>query len=101
MWHVGASHLTLVWPSRLNSSYVVIKCELAGVGSQAYCSHLAFALVRKPSIYHLLGEHTAKTGEEGVTILVFRVHEKGQFVRVNVEELSSLYSVDHLGRMAG
>ncbi len=29
--------------------------------------------------------HTAKTGEEGVTALVFRVHEKGQPVRVNVE----------------
>ncbi len=29
--------------------------------------------------------HTAKTGEEGVTVLVFRVHEKGQPVRVNVE----------------
>ena len=30
--------------------------------------------------------HTATTGEEGVTVLVFRVHEKGQLVRVNVEE---------------
>jgi len=30
--------------------------------------------------------HTAKTGEEGVTILVFRVHEKGQPVRVIVEQ---------------
>ncbi len=29
--------------------------------------------------------HTAKTGEEGATILVFRVHETGQPVRVNVE----------------
>ncbi len=29
--------------------------------------------------------HTATTGEEGVTVLVFRVHEKGQPVRVNVE----------------
>ena len=29
--------------------------------------------------------HTAKTGEEGATILVFRVHEMGQPVRVNVE----------------
>ena len=29
--------------------------------------------------------HTAKTGEEGATILVFRVHEAGQSVRVNVE----------------
>ncbi len=29
--------------------------------------------------------HTAKTGEEGVTVLVFRVHETGQPVRVNVE----------------
>ncbi len=29
--------------------------------------------------------HTAKTGEEGATILVFRVHESGQPVRVNVE----------------
>jgi len=29
--------------------------------------------------------HTAKTGEEGATILVFRVHEKGKPVRVNVE----------------
>ena len=29
--------------------------------------------------------HTARTGEEGVTVLVFRVHEKGQPVRVNVE----------------
>ena len=29
--------------------------------------------------------HTAKTGEEGVTVLVFRVHEMGQPVRVNVE----------------
>jgi quercetin dioxygenase-like cupin family protein len=29
--------------------------------------------------------HTAKTGEEGVTVLVFRVHEKGRPVRVNVE----------------
>ena len=28
---------------------------------------------------------TAMTGEEGVTILVFRVHEKGQPVRINVE----------------
>jgi quercetin dioxygenase-like cupin family protein len=30
--------------------------------------------------------HTATTAEEGVTVLVFRVHEKGQPVRVNVEE---------------
>ena len=30
--------------------------------------------------------HTAKTGEEGVTVLVFRVHEMGQPVRVNVEQ---------------
>ena len=29
--------------------------------------------------------HTAKTGEEGATVLVFRVHESGQPVRVNVE----------------
>lgn len=29
--------------------------------------------------------HTAKTGEQGVTLLVFRVHETGQPVRVNVE----------------
>ena len=29
--------------------------------------------------------HTAKTLEESATILVFRVHEKGQPVRVNVE----------------
>ena len=29
--------------------------------------------------------HTATTGEEGVTVLVFRVHEKGQPIRVNVE----------------
>ena len=29
--------------------------------------------------------HTAKTGEEGTTILVFRVHEKGKPIRVNVE----------------
>ncbi len=29
--------------------------------------------------------HTATTGDEGVTVLVFRVHEKGQPVRVNVE----------------
>lgn len=29
--------------------------------------------------------HTAKTGEEGATVLVFRVHEMGQPVRVNVE----------------
>jgi len=29
--------------------------------------------------------HTAVTGEEGATILVFRVHEMGQPVRVNVE----------------
>ncbi len=30
--------------------------------------------------------HTATTGEEGVTVLVFRVHEKGQPVRINVEQ---------------
>ena len=30
--------------------------------------------------------HTAKTGEVGATVLVFRVHETGQPVRVNVEE---------------
>ncbi len=30
--------------------------------------------------------HTATTGEEGVTVLVFRVHEKGQPVRVNFEQ---------------
>ncbi len=30
--------------------------------------------------------HTAKTLEEGATILVFRVHEKGEPVRVNVEQ---------------
>ena len=30
--------------------------------------------------------HTATTGKEGVTVLVFRVHEKGQPVRVNVEQ---------------
>ena len=29
--------------------------------------------------------HTAKTGKEGATVLVFRVHEMGQPVRVNVE----------------
>ncbi len=29
--------------------------------------------------------HTATTGEEGATVLVFRVHEMGQPVRVNVE----------------
>ncbi len=29
--------------------------------------------------------HTAKTGEERATILVFRVHEMGQPVRVNIE----------------
>ena len=29
--------------------------------------------------------HTAKALEEGATILVFRVHEKGKPVRVNVE----------------
>ncbi len=29
--------------------------------------------------------HTATTGEEGATVLVFRVHETGQPVRVNVE----------------
>ncbi len=29
--------------------------------------------------------HTATTGKERVTVLVFRVHEKGQPVRVNVE----------------
>ncbi len=29
--------------------------------------------------------HTATTGAEGVTVLVFRVHEMGQPVRVNVE----------------
>jgi len=29
--------------------------------------------------------HTAKTGAEGATVLVFRVHETGQPVRVNVE----------------
>lgn len=29
--------------------------------------------------------HTAKTGEEGATVLVFRVHEIGQPVRFNVE----------------
>ena len=30
--------------------------------------------------------HTAMTGEEGATILVFRVHEKGQPVRVNIKQ---------------
>ncbi len=30
--------------------------------------------------------HTAITGEEGATILVFRVHEKGQPVRINIEQ---------------
>ncbi len=30
--------------------------------------------------------HTATTGKEGVTVLVFRVHEIGQPVRVNVEQ---------------
>ena len=30
--------------------------------------------------------HTARTGEEGVMLLVFRVHEMGQPVRVNVEK---------------
>ena len=29
--------------------------------------------------------HTAKTGKEGATVLVFRVHEMGQPVRFNVE----------------
>ena len=29
--------------------------------------------------------HTAKTGEEGATVLVFRVHEQGKPIRVNVE----------------
>jgi quercetin dioxygenase-like cupin family protein len=29
--------------------------------------------------------HSAKTSEEGATVLVFRVHETGQPVRVNVE----------------
>jgi len=29
--------------------------------------------------------HTASTGDEGATVLIFRVHEQGKPVRVNVE----------------
>lgn len=85
MWRVGAIHLTLVWSFPGNASYVVIQREFLGVGSRAYCIRLAVALVRKPGFCHFLGEHIAKICEEGVTILAFRVHEKGQLVRVNVK----------------
>ncbi len=44
--------------------------------------HLKKGDVYKVPLKHV---HTAKTGEEGVTLLVFRVHETGQPVRVNVE----------------
>ncbi len=49
----------------------------------------------KPDVYLKKGDvfkvplkqiHTAITGEEGATILVFRVHEKGQPVRINIEQ---------------
>ena len=45
-------------------------------------THLKKGDVFKVSLKQI---HTATTGEEGVTILVFRVHETGQPVRVNVE----------------
>ncbi len=45
-------------------------------------THLKKGDVFKVSLKQI---HTAKTGEEGATILVFRVHETGQPVRVNVE----------------
>ncbi len=44
--------------------------------------HLKKGDVYKVPLKHV---HTAKTREEGVTLLVFRVHETGQPVRVNVE----------------
>jgi quercetin dioxygenase-like cupin family protein len=45
-------------------------------------------ILKKGDVYKvpLKQIHTAKTLEEGATILVFRVHEKGKPVRVNVEE---------------
>jgi len=45
-------------------------------------THLKKGDVFKVSLKQI---HTARTGEEGATILVFRVHEKGKPVRVNVE----------------
>ncbi len=44
-------------------------------------------VLKKGDVYKipLKQVHTAKTLDESVTILVFRVHEKGQPVRVNVE----------------
>ena len=44
--------------------------------------HLKKGDVYKVPLKHV---HTAKTGEQGVTLLVFRLHETGQPVRVNVE----------------
>jgi quercetin dioxygenase-like cupin family protein len=45
-------------------------------------------VLKKGDVYKvpLKQVHTAKTLDEGTTILVFRVHEKGKPVRVNVEE---------------
>ena len=45
-------------------------------------------ILKKGDVYKvpLKQIHTAKTLEEEATILVFRVHEKGKPVRVNVEE---------------
>jgi quercetin dioxygenase-like cupin family protein len=44
-------------------------------------------ILKKGDVYKvpLKQIHTAKTLEEGATFLVFRVHEKGKPVRVNVE----------------
>ncbi len=69
-WHPGEEFVYV-----LDGSYVLWQKDKSD-------THLKKGDVFKVPLKQI---HTAKTGEEGATILVFRVHEAGQPVRVNVE----------------
>ena len=69
-WHPGEEFVYV-----LEGSEVLLQMDKADV-------HLKRGDVFKVPLKQI---HSAKTGEEGVTVLVFRVHEKGQPVRVIVE----------------
>ena len=69
-WHPGEEFVYV-----LGGSYVLWQKDKPDV-------HLKKGDVFKVPLKQI---HTAKTEEEGATILVFRVHEMGQPVRVNVE----------------
>ena len=69
-WHPGEEFAYV-----LDGSYVLWQKDKPD-------THLKKGDVVKVSLKQI---HTAKTGKEGATVLVFRVHEIGQPVRVNVE----------------